>query len=132
MSNNGSPKPIFDTDDERTYFKVALCISNTFINKNIEIQNKAQDEAQDKTAKVYSFSEIQIKILSILSKNVASKTEIATELGYKSISGNIKRAFNELLDKSLIEYTIPQKPNSKNQKYLITQKALENLKAVKK
>ena len=82
MSNNRSPKPIFDTEDERTYFKVELCINNNFINKNIEIQNKAQDEAQDKTAKVYSFSEIQIKILSILSKNVASKTEIATTLGF--------------------------------------------------
>ncbi len=92
MNNNGSPKPIFDTDDERTYFKVELCINDNFINKNVGIQDEAQDEAQDKTAKVTSFSEIEIKILSILSNSTAPKTEIATMLGYKSVAGNIKKS----------------------------------------
>lgn len=55
MINNGSPKPIFDTDDERTYFKVELHINDNFISKNIE--------AQDKKSEIYSLSEIEIKIL---------------------------------------------------------------------
>lgn len=132
MMNNGSPKPIFDTDDERTYFKVELYINSYFISKNIKAQDEAQDEAQDKDTEIYNFSDIQIKILNILGNNIASKAEIAAGLGYKLITGNFKRAFNELLDKELIKYTIPEKPSSKNQRYLITEKAMDLLKNIKK
>ncbi len=118
MKSNGSPKPIFDTDDERTYFKVELYINKKF-NSNLE----AQDEAQDKNIETYDLTEIEIKILKILSERPALKTEIAAGLGYKSISGNIKRVFDKLLNRNLIQYTIPEKPKSKYQKYVITQKA---------
>ncbi len=126
MKSNGSPKPIFDTDDERTYFKVELHINEKF-NSNLEAQDQAQDEAQDKNIETYDLTEIEIKILKILSEKPASKTEIATDLGYKSISGNIKRVFSKLLNKNLIQYTIPEKPKSKYQKYVITQKASKML-----
>lgn len=127
MVKNGSPKPTFETDDERTYFKVELGINKNFINKNIESKDEAQDEAQDEDIVIYTLSETEIKILKILINGVASKTQIADELGYKSITENLKRAFNQLIDKNFIKYTIPEKPHSKNQKYLITQKGLDSL-----
>lgn len=40
MESNGSPKPVFDTDDERTYFKVELYINKKF-NSNLEAQDEA-------------------------------------------------------------------------------------------
>jgi len=51
-----------------------------------------------------------------------SKKEIAMELGYKSITGNLKKAIDNLLKQGLIEYTIPNKPTSKNQKYKLSSK----------
>lgn len=49
-----------------------------------------------------------------------SKREISTSLGYESISGNIKRCIESLLKENIIELTIPEKPNSKNQKYKLS------------
>lgn len=132
MTNNGSPKPAFDTDDERTYFKVELCINKYFTIKKDEARDEAQDEAQDEDDKIYDVTDIQIRILKLLSNNVASKAEIAAELGYKSIAGNIKKAFNELLNKKLIKYTIPEKPSSKNQRYSISDKGMKLLKNLNK
>lgn len=84
MMNNGSPKPVFDTDGERTYFKVELNINKYFIVQNIETQNQAQDKVQDKYTEKYNLSDIQIKILNILNDNIASKTDIAEGLGYNT------------------------------------------------
>lgn len=49
-----------------------------------------------------------------------SKKEIALSLGYKSIPGNLRKAMDNLLNQGLIEYTIPDKIKSKNQKYKLT------------
>ena len=38
------------------------------------------------------------------------------------VSGAINRAVKELLNKKLIEYTLPEKPNSRLQKYRLTEK----------
>jgi len=43
-----------------------------------------------------------MKILSILNKNAASKTEIAAMLGHKSVAGNIKKYLVNYLIKILL------------------------------
>lgn len=49
-------------------------------------------------------------------------TEVVTVLGLKSKTGAVKRAVNDLILQELIEYTIPEKTNSRLQKYQLTQK----------
>jgi len=52
-------------------------------------------------------------------------------LGYKTRTGNFKKAMNRLLDElELLEKTLPQATRSKNQKYRLTTKGrqvLENI-----
>jgi len=42
-------------------------------------------------------------------------------LGHKSVSGRLNQAIRLLMDYKLIEYTIPEKPNSRLQKYRLTE-----------
>lgn len=56
-------------------------------------------------------------IIKILESADCSKKTIAERLGHKSIPGSLKRTFEGLLQRGIIELTIPEKPNSKNQKY---------------
>ena len=59
-------------------------------------------------------------VVDLLANNILSKTQIAHELGYKTVSGNLKEAIKNLLELDLIELTIPDKPKSKNQKYKLS------------
>jgi ATP-dependent DNA helicase RecG len=47
---------------------------------------------------------------------------ILDELGYKSLSGNVKKALQRLREIEAIVYTIPDKPRSRHQQYAITAK----------
>lgn len=59
-------------------------------------------------------------VLEALRNEPLQRAEIAAALGHAQISGAIHRAVKELLQKQLIEYTIPQKPNSRLQRYRLT------------
>lgn len=56
-------------------------------------------------------------ILRILALEPHSANELVQLLGLRSKTGSFKRALNELLEQGKIERTIPDKPNSRLQKY---------------
>jgi len=62
------------------------------------------------------------RILASLDKTARSKSELASVLGHSTISGKLNLRINQLLDLGLIERTIPEKPNSRLQKYRLTEK----------
>ena len=124
MEINESPKPIFDTDDDRTYFLVKLLINEYFIED--EVQDKVQDKVQDEsieeknTITIDKLNTTELRLVGLLKHSNMSKKDIAFSLGYKSIPGNLRKAMDNLLEQGLIGYTIPDKIKSKNQKYKLT------------
>jgi ATP-dependent DNA helicase RecG len=65
-------------------------------------------------------SETAKNVLRAMAKQPLQRAEIANALGHDKVSGAVNRAVKELLAKQLIEYTIPDKPNSRLQKYRLT------------
>jgi ATP-dependent DNA helicase RecG len=59
-------------------------------------------------------------VLQLLAIKPASKAEISSLLGQKEVSGQLNKVIRELLAAKRIEYTIPNKPNSRLQQYRIS------------
>ena len=65
------------------------------------------------------------KLLSVLGDNVLSATEIMEKLNLVHKPTFRKNYLNPALEAKLIERTIPDKPNSKNQKYRKSEKIIK-------
>lgn len=81
-----------------------------------EHQDKHQDEHQDE------FSDATVTLLKTLAKGALSRREIFVAIGIKGDSRAFKRHITPLLLCGFVEMTVPDKPNSKLQKYRLTDK----------
>jgi hypothetical protein len=63
---------------------------------------------------------LENRVLQLLAIKPASKAEISSLLGQKEVSGQLNKVIRELLAAKRIEYTIPNKPNSRLQQYRIS------------
>lgn len=126
QKNNGSPKPVFETDEERNYFATILRINpNARVSEqSIRSQPELQPESQPES--------LAGRVLEILSASRFSKSEIAENLNQKSVSGQLNKVTRELFKKGCIEYTIPDRPKSRLQKYKITETGRQLLEKLKK
>lgn len=61
-------------------------------------------------------------ILSLLGKGECGRSALLTGIGHVQRSGSFKKAMERLLKEQFIARTIPDKPNSRMQKYRLTAK----------
>jgi ATP-dependent DNA helicase RecG len=84
-----------------------------------EAQVEAQVEAQE--AQVV-LTAVESGILISCRQGPKAAKDLLVVVGYKSRTGNFKRSLEKLIEKRLLELTIPDKPNSRLQKYRLTDK----------
>ncbi len=108
MQQNGSPKPMFDTDDEYTYFLAVLPVHSEFL--------FLDERATEK--------ELQVLLYCLQPKKRAA---ILKKLGLSNHAKNYQRYIIPLIDKGWLSYTVPGIPTSPNQQYLTTEKGKEVL-----
>jgi predicted HTH transcriptional regulator len=85
----------------------------------------------ESAARVEPESVIQVmsqRIAHIINVTPFSKAEISRRLGQKKISGPLNNTIRAMLEDGSIEQTIPEKPNSRLQKYRLTEKGRQLLK----
>ena len=116
LKNNGSDLPIFETDEERSYFTITIPVNKSFLlkaNEDSKLKSK-KDKASDKKRR--SVSEIKQLILDLLSENeVLSKADLVKKMSYAKLTDTVSKAIGELIAEQKIKYT-ENKLNSKNQK----------------
>lgn len=144
---NGSPPPIFETDDYRSYFLSIIKIHPLFhqIETNVT-EDMTKDATKDKEINISSLEDIDyylrsfndlrwnkdgVKIknkldklyLKILSYCIISKTreEIFEHIKIYNNSRNFKNYIKPIIDLGWLKLTIPDKPTSKNQRYEISE-----------
>ncbi len=108
----GLKEPSIEEVGMRVRFTVYLANRHTIEKANQGAQSGAQSE----------------QILAALSAAPLSATELMATLGLEIKTGAFKRAIKELMGRGLIAYTIPDKPNSRVQKYrLVKNDLVKNL-----
>lgn len=156
MADNGSPNPVFETDDQN-YVLVTLPahpsasdqvsdqesnqVNGLIINSLEDIITFCNQESVEVSVEV-SDQVIQIlndqignhvdDILSIVAIKPFSSTDILEKLGLIKHTKNKKKYINPLLEKGWIEYTNPENPKDRNQKYRITKSGVRLLKLLEK
>ena len=119
MKKNGSPPPEFEFDEDHSYFLVRLPVHPEARQITEAVTGVLGVESRPE-------SDVALRILASLQESPKSRSEIARSLGHKSISGTMKRAIATLLKDGLIAYTLPGNPQSRLQKYRLTQKNIHD------
>lgn len=89
-----------------------------------------QEQTTDKaTAGVESVSssDMATQIILLLKTHTLSKSEVAKQLGKEKPTRYLNDLISKLLQEKIVEYTIPEKPQSRLQKYRLSQKGLNLL-----
>ena len=156
LEKNNSPKPVFETDDDRTYFKTTIKIhpkfltleqageqvsvqvsvqANFFLINNLdEILNsldtlniKESDYAKEQVKKQVEAKVSQEKIQKLLKiltvcKTPQTRKKVLDLLNLSNHTVNYRNNILKLVKAQLMEYTLPEKIKSPNQKYVTTAK----------
>lgn len=116
MHKNGSPEPIFETDNQRSYF-LAILRAHPDMKERGEAGGEARGEA-----KQISLNDTEKAILKYLKKGPCSADELANELGLKRRSGFLTRTLRRLIKYGFIKYLYPATPRHPDQKYKLKEK----------
>lgn len=109
----------------QNYIRVIFRYEDGYERAEVQPESGAQSGVQSGVqsgAQLGVQSEMAEKVLQILAKKDCSKKEIAESLGKSGRTRYLNDLMKKLLIQGLVEYTIPDKPNSRLQKYRSTDK----------
>jgi len=132
MKNNGSPAPLFETDEDRTWFRVTLPIHPAF-DPNAQGEFLITPHIEQKLALLIKGLVVSdhvddqvvimmVRLLLFLEDKSRSKTQLLERIRLKNHNDNVKRYIEPLEINNIITKTIPEKPKSPKQEYRLTEK----------
>ena len=88
---------------------------------------RSQPESQPESRPEWQPESLEARVLALLAAKPLSKADITAGLGLKSISGQLNKVMRLLVDEGNAQLTIPDKPNSRLQKYRLTPQGAQRL-----
>lgn len=111
LKENGSPLPIFETDEERSFFTVTLKIHEAFSGKEIT------EFIEVKPRKIRrSRAQISEEVLKLLGDHNYSQNELTQRMGYSGVSKTFSAVIESMINDGLIMYIGSESERSPNLK----------------
>ena len=108
MEANGSELPLFETDEDRTYFTVILPVHKQFL---------VPETAAPKKKQRRSLPELkELIVITLAESGNISTSGLASKLGYTKVTSTLSKALKELMAEGILQYSEPEKVRSRNQK----------------
>ena len=80
-------------------------------------ESQPESQPESRTESRPESASLENRVLQTLASKPAIKLEIAAQLGQKAVSGQLNKVIRALLAAQAIKYILPDKPNSRLQKY---------------
>jgi ATP-dependent DNA helicase RecG len=124
LKNNGSPEPIFETDDDRSYFLTTFKprTFETFLvtdDGDFLVTDDGDKLVVSEKGTKLGLSEDQVRLL-FACKEPRGIVELMQLVGRTNRTKFRDQVVNPLIEQGYLARTIPDKPTSSNQKYKIT------------
>lgn len=126
MGENGSPEPVFEFDEEYSYFMVRLPVHEEILKKYQENSSEIFPSNGTKLA----LSRHQVDILYKCQK-ASALVDLLAITGRSDRTKFRDQVLRPLLDHDFIEMTHPDKPRSSKQKYRLAEKGRHMLAEIK-
>ena len=118
---HGVAEPVIDVSDH--------WVTTTFPRPADQVrdQDRTKSKSQPESRPESQPESLEQRVLLLLRRAPMAKSTISTGLGQSTVSGQLNKMIRSLVDGELIEYTIPEKPNSRLQKYRLTENGKRRL-----
>lgn len=126
MATNGSPKPKFEWDDQRTSFIVTLPVHDG-ASQPLAKDDIPSIEPTAASAVVEILTRPHMRAILRYCATPRHRDEIIGKMGFKDRESFARAFLRPLLKLGLLEYTRPESPRSKLQKYRSTPLAIAQL-----
>ncbi len=125
--SSGSPLPSFRNEQSGLWADFAYAKPMAPVETTVQTPVQTPRPESRLESRLESQPEsVEARILELLARMPLGRSEIASGLGHRQVSGRLNKLILQLLAQHRIEYTIPEKPNSRLQKYrLVTEPSPE-------
>jgi len=120
----GLPEPEFALTDG---FVTTIRRKTGEVTREVSTQPESRPESKPESRP----ESMELRVLGLLVNSPLAKHELSQRLGHKDISSSLNKVIRLLLAEQSIEYTIPEKPQSRLQKYRLTEKGHAALAALR-
>ena len=115
MRENGSPAPVFESDDDRTWFLTRLPVHEP-VRPAPSVQDTVQDTGQVTVQDAVQVTDQVGQLVAVLTREM-SRAELQGALKLENRAHFAAAYLRPALKAGLVAMTLPEKPNSQNQRY---------------